>query len=311
MEFNLHNTDRINSLVKAYLDKSISDSDRFGLEKLALDDDFLFDALEGFEENKVNAIPKFNYIDKSKTSSKKVVALRKWISIAASLLVVCGAVYYIYTNQSAKQTRSELTQSPVDNNTIITPTTQQSEVSEGEVVNAVPLPDITPESPKVDKSAIKSSRTTTQHSTSDKSVEQENNESQAVAIIPAAKATKPDYRDEPQTLGKNIVLGDNKNEPTSLVGSMDRPYPEIGFEKLGDIIKNSGMRQRAFMLRCAGEIEMHFKIDKDGNPTDFKVKNSHCPPCEELLEELIRGSGKWIVPPTAPNREAAYIYRIR
>lgn len=310
MELNLHNIDRIRSLVKAYLDKSISDSDRFELEKLALDDDFLFEALEGFEESKVNAIPKFNYIDITKSSSKKVVAIRKLMSIAASLLLVCGAIYYYYTNPSADQTKSEITQSSVENNTTITPTTQQSEVSEEEVVNAVPLSDTAPEAPKVDENAMKVSRTATQLTTSNKSVVQENKESQVVAIIPTAKATKPDYSEEPQTLGKSIVLSDNKQETTSLVGSMDQPYPEIGFEKLRDIIKNSGMRQRAFILRCAGEIEMHFNIDKDGNPTDFKVINPHCPPCEELLEELIRGSGKWIVPPKAPNRGAAYIYKI-
>lgn len=309
MELNLHSTDRIKSLLKAYLDKSISNSDRFELEKLALDDDFLFEALEGFEESKVNTLPKFNY-NKIKTPKIKVISARKWMSIAASLLLFCGVVYYYYTNRSVNQINDEITQSSVENNTIITPTTQQPEVSDEEVVNAVPLPDTAPKKPKVDKTAMKVSLTASQLTTSDKSVELENNESQSVAIIPSAKATKPNYSEEPQTLRKSIVLSENEQETTSLVGSLDQPYPEIGFEKLREIIKNSGMRQRAFILRCAGEIEIHFIIDKDGKPTDFKVINPHCPPCEELLEELIRGSGKWIVPPKAPNREAAYIYRI-
>ena len=306
MENTLHRTNKIKSLVKASLDNTISSADRLELEKIALDDDFLFDALEGYADNKVNKMPLLEYNISSQKSGASVINLRTIISIAASFILIAAAIGFFYFKnsdttsvQAVANTDPEVKEKVFASEELTSTTEKSNEVAESDEES-------TP------TSVTPNLKTNTSGNTIADSEKKINSKpAQEVAVVPTAKATKPDYSQEAPKLNKSIVLGDNSKETMSVSSSSDQPYPEIGFEKLRDNIRNSKIRQRAFMLRCSGDIEIHFTISRDGSPDGFKIKDSHCPPCEELLEEIIRNSGKWVVPPKAPNREAAYIYRIQ
>lgn len=98
-----------NKLLSQYIDGTISNKDRFVLEKQALDDPFLFEALEGLQvsgpEN-MEAIGRLKNNIASKTALKKEtrrVPLFNY-GIAASLVLLLGAgMWFLNSNLDSKE----------------------------------------------------------------------------------------------------------------------------------------------------------------------------------------------------------------
>src|SRR5882672_2870022 len=86
--------------IRKYLDGQLSDPEMQALEKAALDDPFLADAIEGFEESRKHAVSfesgiadlqkrLTKRINRKKRKSGILFQLSKW-QVAASLLLVIG-----------------------------------------------------------------------------------------------------------------------------------------------------------------------------------------------------------------------------
>lgn len=89
-----------NELIDKYRNGTISKDERFALEKQALDDPFLFDALEGFA-----------LYDKDEKGEKPVVSTRIFtlprMAIAASLVFLLAAVFHFTTQNNSPQNSNE------------------------------------------------------------------------------------------------------------------------------------------------------------------------------------------------------------
>jgi len=125
-------------LLHKLISGTISDTEKWQLEKASLDDPFLADALEGYYNNK-NSSP-----DSIKTLSRKIQAPtrstrslgRRWLSIAASLLILFGASFWMFhsskSGQMEVQTAASKKSEKIEERTITdsNKTTQESEKTE-------------------------------------------------------------------------------------------------------------------------------------------------------------------------------------
>lgn len=90
-----HDPSHIDRLLKAYREGTISAEDRHALERMALDDPFLFDAMEGYqtEGNHSEVIGRL----KEQVTPTPVISMPRinWLSIAAGIVVLVGAIFWI------------------------------------------------------------------------------------------------------------------------------------------------------------------------------------------------------------------------
>lgn len=89
-------------LLRQYIEGTISKEDRFILEKRALDDPFLFEALEGYQSNNEQYLESLKLL-RSKFSKNKQVKQSKRIplfnyGIAASLILILGIGLWVFTD---------------------------------------------------------------------------------------------------------------------------------------------------------------------------------------------------------------------
>lgn len=90
-------------LLRKLADGTISDQEKWQLERASLDDPFLADALEGYYDNKEEQ-HKLAKLEKRlqapKDKQRKIVPLR-WLSVAASLLILFSASYWMFRHNNA------------------------------------------------------------------------------------------------------------------------------------------------------------------------------------------------------------------
>ena len=113
----IHEEKYYQELLKQFLSGNISDADRYVLEKRALDDPFLLDALEGYNTNKHNAKDTIDRLEKqliSKTTKKEAPTLSLYkYGIAASLgLLLIAGLWW--TNRTLEQDNSFATQESME-----------------------------------------------------------------------------------------------------------------------------------------------------------------------------------------------------
>jgi len=83
-------------LLKKYIDGSINAAERHELEKMALDDPFLFDALEGYSsKTNKDKKPVIPLPQKTVTPVKSIAPYYKWIGMAASLVILLGVFWFL------------------------------------------------------------------------------------------------------------------------------------------------------------------------------------------------------------------------
>ena len=98
--------------IRKYLDGQLSDQDMQALEKAALEDPFLADAIEGIEESRKHAVSFESGVADLRTKLKKRISqkkrktgilfqLSKW-PVAASFIVVIGLAVFMVTYVNKK-----------------------------------------------------------------------------------------------------------------------------------------------------------------------------------------------------------------
>ena len=93
-------------LFRKYIDGSITEEERHALEKMALDDPFLFDALEGVHSEKEQSVSNIEEIQETIGSSQNEKSAKKrrlvpwqWMSIAAGIFLVTAIGFLIQPKQ--------------------------------------------------------------------------------------------------------------------------------------------------------------------------------------------------------------------
>lgn len=126
-----------NDLIDQYQDGTISESDRFALEKKALDDPFLFDALEGYAlYNDEKSTPK--------SEDSKVFTLPR-LAAAASLIFLVSMIFLMKTddvaessvNEKIAMTIPEKEIAPTNENDISSETSEEDESQESTATTPV------------------------------------------------------------------------------------------------------------------------------------------------------------------------------
>src|SRR5213596_1097437 len=88
--------------IERYHSGKMSPAERHALEKAALDDPFLADALEGYAFTSTTAadLRKIQSRLDDKVDQKKIIPLFQkygWLSVAALLIIIAGAGWLVYT----------------------------------------------------------------------------------------------------------------------------------------------------------------------------------------------------------------------
>ena len=129
--------------IERYQNGSMSAAERHALEKAALDDPFLADALEGYQ---FTATPQQDLalLQKrlqEKTQRKKVFPLftkqYTWLKVAAMFLVVAGAAWIFYNNSLVEQKDVAVTRE-TENNKLSAPVLKTDTTSAADVATAQP-----------------------------------------------------------------------------------------------------------------------------------------------------------------------------
>lgn len=73
----------------------------------------------------------------------------------------------------------------------------------------------------------------------------------------------------------------------------DDPEPEDGWENYDTYITNNFRNPQGNNINPNGEVELSFRIDKQGRPTDIKVLRSYCNECNDEVIRLLREGPRW------------------
>ena len=86
-------------LLHKYIEGKINEKDRHELERLALDDPFLFETLEGYslhgDDASLNHIEKLRKTEIAKQENKSLLPIIRFLRIAAGFILVGAAVYFL------------------------------------------------------------------------------------------------------------------------------------------------------------------------------------------------------------------------
>lgn len=302
------------SLLSKYKDGTISTSDRFELEKKALDDPFLFDALEGFstsEDENDNIVP----IGKKRNSSWK------YIVAAASVLVFIGALGLINVNKSADSQYSANDASLSDGPTQIADNLPNIGKEENESLPTTKSREAisTVTSKKDSKEEVKTPTNTTTQNQDERFVAEDNDAPTTVEKVKQEEVTsnpegqiasnnstqfdEMESEDIATTSTENIkVLADrgadleSKSKSSAKAKSSAVNYyradPMIGksiFEEYAkEKIDSRGLRKTPSII-----VTIEFELDENNMPTRFTYINEDCPKCGAFAISLLTESGEW------------------
>jgi hypothetical protein len=153
----MNDSSKYNSFTAADIERYYNDkmpaAERHALEKAALDDPFLADALEGYAftstpVNDINAIKK--ELEEKSQSRKTIPFISRnynWLQIAALFIVLVGAGWFLYTSNffnkkeiavaaPAKQKKAEAFSNKISDSVIVTKTDSQNSTQQNETLSS-------------------------------------------------------------------------------------------------------------------------------------------------------------------------------
>ncbi len=182
-------------LLKKYLNKSISNAERHELEKLALDDPFLFEAMEGYTEVSGNHEEVLGRIKSRMGRGKDTEGLSFPYAIAASLLVLFGFSFFFWQQDSSDKRMPSLASKEEKTITVNTPMDDKPMAASKKKLELAEEVEMEPESNEVAEAV-------TQQSSKDKvNVPQAPIESKTAPIASTSKeALNSDFNDETELI---------------------------------------------------------------------------------------------------------------
>ncbi len=378
--------DKITELLKSYRAGSISDEDRHLLERIALDDQLLFEAMEGYHISGSNEVDEV-YLNSLKADIKrsertKKVMWRKYLAIAASVVILSVIGFQILNKQNHGNRISQVGNRDIkdaktewqeeerkDENLDETRIDVEEPKFAAETKDELVLDDLEKEvlsKPNEPKVAMKAKKTEVKNTNivrgkilnietsspiakanilnyDDQIIYQTDhlgnfeitNDSTQVSLLVSSSG----YNDRgvrlnsgehqiyiwPQEIEDREVIeldGVPLTEPMlesadmiEVEGNMERKkaasyHPSMSYENLEFWIeKNKNIPLEAFRENFHGEVKIYFKVNSDGQLSDFHSDHEQCEDCVTEAIRLLSKSGKWRTNPKGLEAQGYYIIK--
>ena len=347
-----------NDLLEKYRNGTITEQDRFQLEKQALDDPFLFDALEGFST--------FQEESKVKRSTKLLTLPR--MAIAASLILLVAVIFNLKSNlntpveedQSFAMVMEKDDGVVSDSEEILNTEEPSEDQEESETAITEPNQNVSNKPSKPKKAREESSATTVTNDKKaavveiippkpptiigansggfvDGNVELEevvvgdkkdeelivsenevdeaviaNKEDKSIEIVNAANFENLEQEDETEIAPLDIKskkLAETSEDFAEKAKALSyyKALPVIGKEIFDDFAKQR-IDERGLRQEKPQKVTIEFKIDENGNLTDFHHIFTGCSECGPFAITLLQNSGEWETVPPGYSGKARYTF---
>lgn len=316
-------------LLAQYKRGDISQEDRYTLEKEALDDPFLFDALEGFALHGENTIVK-------NTTKSRTIYLRRIASVAAVVTAILAAVYLMRSEDTsglssqdgsvmaANHNSEEYPQRNETNNQESIPAKskdQKSITAEGEVADQIGKMITETEAPKTQPSKATATVTRATRGNADQMPNGEENSQMEDAT--AESEPSPVKEEQTEVIGLDIESDSNESaaedltESSAASGSANKAskkkstfynvVPMIGNKDFDDYVRQR-IKERGLQQDPPQEVTIEFSIDADGNLSEFLHIYEGCSECGPFAISILSSSGVWKTVPAGQMGRARYTF---
>lgn len=308
----------INQLLDKYSNGEITPAERHMLEKEALDDHFLFDAIEGFSKSLEN-------------KALKVKSKKLWIdkllpyAAVAALTIGMVAVYMMQGDYEDKV--SDIAMALPQATTVAPPIPDNNaEVqNENESMSGVQQPVKTESAqnkePKTKyiakgkdkllpkKKEEKILADVSESRRSDKSSSQENEASKMAVQKPLfdqAKVAQPSPPPAGPTQNMGLSAGADSSYKSKNENNVTAAFPAMGTEAFNNFIKRNVVKPSdSRFINFSDEVEVKFRINEDGSLSHFIIQSTECMACGEEAIRVLKNSGKWITNPKGIQKETS------
>ena len=298
------------SEIQRYLRKEMSPEEMHAFEKAMMNDPFLADALEGFQESDTNiSAEHLAEIKKQLTPKKdqaKVVGFSssaKWLRIAAIFLVLIGAgivTYKIFdkgenTELAAVEQSSNL---EVDSIGSADKPLAQSQGLPGMAAN-----DNTLKSSPVIKDIPPAAASAEQSSPAPLAINKDLLDTTSLAMMDTAGNQNQAVRLEEITAGRARAP---KELSKSMMAKPSASQPKEGWVHFQNYVDKEVMKAKEKNTSYANnQVELEFGIDNEGNATDIKIVKASNGEVAKVAVEILRKSPRWT--PSANSAKARIV----
>lgn len=288
-----------------YKNGNQSETERFQLEKSALDDSFLFDALEGYSTT-ASAKRDTRKPQRAAKENATIFSIRN-IAVAASLVILIGVVGYMKTqlgeNNSDKKVVAVGQESESDRTQIAmhekSPHTvegeQQKSPSEQQgIINDNPVELKKEDKRKTDSNPVAVYRTP-EKSESEKSEPVARDADESLDELKnSKKVTNDNKRKSKLNIGGpngSLKMGNGQKTTLDGVKILSRDIePVMGWKSLEKYIEQN--KKKIASLKNI-TVLVSFVVNADGTISNVQANKTSCSACEKDAIDIIRGSGLW------------------
>ncbi|WFE82693.1 energy transducer TonB [Parabacteroides chongii] len=271
-----------------YIQGSRKGKEAHRLEKEAMKDPFLADALDGFqtvEGNHVESIEAMRRRISRRTRSQRD-QIAKW-SIAASLLICLGFGSYFWFNRDAAMPK-EL-QSMVIQEKAVTPPPPP----EPAIAQAAVTPELQEETEAMQKQAPVAAKKP------EARMRQVTPTPAPLAAAPARAEVLSIVEDDANVAEMIVAEEEVAMDATMARASIHRPEPVIGYKAYEEYLRKELIHpQDSTCKGVTGTVVVAFHINEKGRPVDLEVKRSLCASADKEALRLIEKGPDWKVDTT-------------
>ncbi len=309
--------------IQKYLEGQLTEQEMQALEKQALDDPFLADAIEGMEAGSVNS-PAYNAgledlqarlaarISQPKTKRGMLMRLSGW-TVAASLLLVTGFSFLILKNNKIKKNnlssitatdRGLVTTEATLRDSVAPPSSANAASANAGNTNAERKIALSPKRPGTEKTSEypAPAHSTTERNSPNASADQARSAKVTPAPRPAAVTSAPEYRKDKEAETEQSAKAESdvaKVQPET-VRKKDITGAVSGVEvrEISDTASLTGWQKFVSYINAhkkistadsvwKGKEKLSFILNKRGDISDIKISNSLSPSHDEKISSLI------------------------
>lgn len=290
------------------------------LEKEAMQDPFLSDALEGYDKVKGNHVRSLTNLQKQITSKsrKKSDALRNW-SIAATILLLIGVSGFFIlqkgpdysTEENWAQLEEELISKDQENYPGLSDSSLNQEqamtnaladnAGKKESVQFIPpviaLDEVSDAEMKISESTeLADAKVAVPQTIQQEELAIADSDTRDIGFEPLT--IKPDtsatmmiaMKENDDVLSEVVVVGTGRSAKKSMTGSVSTVKPE----KFQDYVKRGMIRPQDEECKdVKGKVELSFYVDEQGRPHDIKIEKSLCSSADEEAIRLLETGPDW------------------
>jgi TonB family protein len=292
------------------------------LEKEAMKNPFLAEALEGF-----NKVENDNHESRIKEMRAEITAKTKsgnnhivrYISIAASILLITGSGWYFLLNKVDSSVEYEIPEQQIAKNKTSVPNDTLPDNSPQEIKTQIEKPLIAHIKTKEVKPATKApqveiTRLPIQDTTPSTEKEiAETKENDKIALIEANDTTPVVMEENFVSLDEVIVVGfgTQKRESVATANSLaatSEPLENKMADRIAETKPVSSKKEYEKYLKknitplqsetCKGKkgtVKLIFTIDSNGRPANIRIKKSLCPEADREAIRLIEQGPDWAI----------------